>query len=120
MTDAILKLKPNYVYLPSISEMRETSNIIEQRFKLRNVALGVDGIHCQFATVSRLLSSLVNTYSTLQAPRGIPDEQEQQFYWCRKQFYSLNCMVIISLSKYKYWLVCYLKMKCCVLKYAIF
>ena len=100
--------------------MHETSDIIEQRFHIRNVALGVDGIHCKFATVSIILSSLVNTYSTLQAPRGIPDDQEQQFYWCRKQFYSLNCMVIISLSKYKYWLVCNLKRKCIVLRYAKF
>ena len=100
MTDAILELKPNYLYLPSTAEMRETSNVIEQRFKIRNMALGVDGIHCRFASVSRLLSSLVNTYSTLQAPHGIPDDQEQQFYWCRKQFYSLNCLVITSLSKW--------------------
>ena len=60
MTDAILELKPNYLYLPSTAEMRDTSNVIEERFKLPNMALGVDGIHCRFATVSRLLSSLVN------------------------------------------------------------
>ena len=55
--DAILKLKENYVYLPSSAEMRETANNIEQRFHLRNVALGVDGLHCKFATVSIILIS---------------------------------------------------------------
>ena len=53
--DAILKLKENYVYLPSSAEMRQTANNIEQRFHLRNVALGVDAIHCKFATVSIIL-----------------------------------------------------------------
>ena len=57
MTDALLELKGNYLYLPSVAEMRDTANVIEEIFKLPNFALGVDGIHMRFAHVSRLLSS---------------------------------------------------------------
>ena len=60
MTDALLELKGAYLYLPSVTEMRETANLIEEKFKLANFAAGVDGIHMRFAHVSRILSSLVN------------------------------------------------------------
>ena len=52
VTDAILELKEAYVFLPSVAEMRETADAIEEKFKLPNFAAGIDGIHICFAQAS--------------------------------------------------------------------
>ena len=78
VTDAILEYKDKFVYLPSPEEMRMTADEMFDRFKLPNFGVAIDGIHMKFA----------------QAPQGIPADHTQQHYWCRKQFYSINCQVI--------------------------
>ena len=48
----ILELKEAYVFLPSVAEMRETVDAIEEKCKLPNFAAGIDGIHIRFAQAS--------------------------------------------------------------------
>ena len=81
VTDAILRHKEEFVYLPSAAEMRNTATEMEERFELPDFGLAIDGIHMRLAG----------------APQGIPHHHCKQHYWCRKQFYSINCMVSPSL-----------------------
>ena len=65
--------------MPSIAEMRETAEAMEAKYHLPGIALGIDGVHCRFG----------------DQPRGLPDHHVAQYYWCRRQCYSINVQVII-------------------------
>ena len=77
VTDAIIEYKDQFVYLPSREEMRKTADKMLLKYKLPNFALAIDGIHLRLGG----------------KPHGIPDHHTQQHYFCRKQFYSINCQV---------------------------
>ena len=89
VTDALLKLKNDFMALPDVGEMAATAERIYQRFHLPRFCMAVDGMHVRFS----------------DAPRGLPDNTHKQRYWCRKQFYSLNCQIVAG-DKYIYDIDC--------------
>ena len=60
--------------------MLATSQTILDRFKLPRFALAVDGVQMRFN----------------EAPRKIPGNKNPQLFWCRKQFFSINCQVVAN------------------------
>ena len=78
VTNALLHHRKDNIYMPTNSEMDDTSQRNLERSKLPRFALGVDGVMIRFE----------------EAPRRIPPDKHQQLFWCRKQFYTINAMVI--------------------------
>jgi hypothetical protein len=85
VTDALIKLKDEYMHLPDVEEMAATAERIYQRFHLPRFCMAVDGMHVRFP----------------DAPRGLPDNTHKQAFWCRKQYYSLNVQIMAG-DKYIY------------------
>ena len=77
VTNALLHHRKDYIYIPTVSEMAEMSQRNLERFKLPQINLAIDGVMIRF-----------------EAPRRIPPDKHQQLFWCRKQFYAINAMVV--------------------------
>jgi hypothetical protein len=77
---AICQLAQNTIQLPTRSEMRRASDNFMDKYGLPNFAMGVDGTHIMLGVRP----------AEKELPRGL----EVQDFWCRKQFYSLNCQII--------------------------
>jgi hypothetical protein len=77
---SICRLAPTTIQLPSRSEMRRTSDNFMDKYGLPNFAMGVDGTHIMLGV--------------RPTQRELPAGLEVQDFWCRKQFYSLNCQII--------------------------
>ena len=60
--------------MPSNEEMKETSDSMLERFHLPRFSKAVDG---------------------MMKDLKMPGKHKQQF-WCRKQFYALNCQVVAN------------------------
>ena len=80
VTEALVKRKSEFIYMPSVDEMLSTAERMHDRFKLPRLAYAVDGMQVRFS----------------DAPRGIPDNKTAQMFWCRKQFYSINTQVVAN------------------------
>ena len=80
VTDALVKRRAEFIYMPSIEEMEETSQRIMERFKLPRFSMGVDGMMTRFE----------------EAPRRLPVGKHKQLFWCRKQFYAVNTQVVAN------------------------
>lgn len=85
VTTAICRLAPNVIQLPSRSEMRRSSDYFMNKYGLPNFAMGVDGTHVMLGV--------------RPTERELPHGIEVQDFWCRKQFYSLNCQIIGNETK---------------------
>ena len=80
VTEALVKRRADFMFMPSMEEMAETSSLMEERFHLPRFAMAVDGMMVRFS----------------EAPRGLPEGKHKQQFWCRKQFYALNCQVVAN------------------------
>jgi len=80
VTTSICRLAPNTIQLPSRSEMRRTSDNFMDKYGLPNFAFGVDGTHIMLGV--------------RPTERELPPGLQVQDFWCRKQFYSLNCQIV--------------------------
>lgn len=80
VTDALISRKAQFISMPDIQEMQETSQKMLDRFGLPRFAMAVDGMMARFE----------------EAPRKLPAGKHQQQYWCRKQFFAINCQVIAN------------------------
>lgn len=89
--DVLLQIKDEYVFMPNRREMYNTSVELEDKFHLPGILckhmysyrcqgfyLGIDGCHMVFT----------------QRPRGLPEAMDSNLFWCRKQKFSINCMVL--------------------------
>ena len=78
VTNALVKKRNQFIFMPSSTEMEETSGRMFNRFYLPRFAMAVDGMHVRFQ----------------EAPRRLPPQKHKQQFWCRKQFYSINVQVV--------------------------
>ena len=77
--DALLSLKGQWIYMPSVAEQARTAQYCLDKFGLPGISMAVDGVHCYFA----------------DTPRGVPAHiNELKVFWGRKARYSINCQVI--------------------------
>ena len=77
--DALLSLKGQWIYMPSVAEQARTTQFCLDKFKLPGISMAVDGVHCFFA----------------DTPRGVPAHiNELKVFWGRKARYSINCQVV--------------------------
>ena len=80
VTEALIRRKSEFITMPSVAQMEETSQRMFEKFKLPRFACAVDGMQVPFS----------------DAPRNIPANKTKQMFWCRKQFYSLNTQVVAN------------------------
>ena len=78
VTEALVKRKPQFVYMPNENTMHKTSERMQTKFHLPRLAMAVDG--CQVVFTS--------------APRKLPANKVAQMFWCRKQEYALNVQLV--------------------------
>ena len=77
--NALLLLKGQWIFMPSVAEQARTSEFNLTKFGLPGISMAVDGVHCYFA----------------DTPRGVPDHiTDLRVFWGRKARYSINCQVI--------------------------
>ena len=67
VTEALIKRRADYMFMPSTEEMVETSTMMQERFHLPRFAMAVDGMMVRF----------------VEAPRGLPPGKHKQQFWCR-------------------------------------
>ena len=80
VTNALVARKAQFIFMPDIQEMGDTSERMFQRFGLPSLSMAVDGMMARFE----------------EAPKKLPPGKYQQLYWCRKQFYAINCQVVAN------------------------
>ena len=80
VTDALVRRKSDFIYMPGVDEMLSTAERMQERFKLPRLAYAVDGMQVRFS----------------DAPRGIPANKTAQQFWCRKQYYSINAQIVAN------------------------
>ena len=73
MTEALVKLRPEYIFMPSTEEMETTSAMMLERFGLPRFSMAVDGMVVPF----------------VDAPRRLPQGKHKQQFWNRYGFESL-------------------------------
>jgi len=78
--DAILQLEAEFLYYLDQEQLKSTADRMYNRFGIQHLSLGVNGTHIQFE----------------EGPRDIPDFHVKQHYNNRKNFYSLNAMVVAN------------------------
>jgi DDE superfamily endonuclease len=76
---ALAPLSHYFIKLPTVEEMRAQSNQFFERFHIPNTPLGVDGAFV----------ALGGKPCQNQLPEGL----YPQDFFCRKQFYAINCLV---------------------------
>ena len=67
VTEALIKRRADFMFMPSTEEMVETSTMMQERFHLPRFAMAVDGMMVRF----------------VEAPRGLPQGMHKQQFWCR-------------------------------------
>ena len=75
--DALVRLKPEVVRMPSVVEMEETAARMYERYGLEDFAFAVDGCIMRFE----------------DQPRGLPANKHPQLFWNRKQDLRAKCSV---------------------------
>ena len=85
VTEALIRRKSEFIYMPDVDTMQDTAQRMFEKYKLPRFAFAVDGVQMRFP----------------DAPRNIPANKTQQMFWCRKQFYALNCQGVGN-DKYLY------------------
>ncbi len=78
VTDAIVARRKEFIFFPSVEEMRESQRELAERFGLPRFAFGVDGMFVKFDG----------------APREIPQGNQKQDYWVHKGGYGINAMLV--------------------------
>ena len=78
VTEALVRRKGDFVYMPDSNTMQETAERMEDKFNLPRFAFAVDGCQVKFTN----------------APRKLPPNKVAQMFWCRKQYYSINVQVV--------------------------
>jgi hypothetical protein len=76
---ALASLSHFFIKLPSVEEMRQQSDEFLERFSIPNTPLGVDGTFIALGVKPR----------QSELPNGL----FSQDFFCRKQFFALNCLV---------------------------
>ena len=76
--DAILTLEQDFLYYPDAAEQEATARRMLEKYNIPFLYLAVDGTHIRFE----------------EAPRGIPDFHNKQQYRNRKQYDSVNAMIV--------------------------
>ena len=89
VTEALVRRKSDFIYMPSVVQMEETSQRMLEKFHLPRFACAVNGMQVPFT----------------DAPGNIPANKTKQMFWCRKQFYSLNTQVVAN-DKFIYDIDC--------------
>ena len=69
-SEALVKLRQEYIFMPSAEEMETTSAMMLERFGLPRFSMAVDGMMVPF----------------VDAPRGLPPGKHKQQFWCRYGF----------------------------------
>jgi hypothetical protein len=67
VTDALVRRKSDFIFMPSIEEMEDTSAMMLERFHLSRFSMAVDGMMVRF----------------VEAPRRLPLGKHKQQFWCR-------------------------------------
>ena len=67
VTDALVRSKSDFIFMPSTEEMEETSAIMLDKFHLGRFSMAVDGMMVIF----------------VEAPRRLPLGKHKQQFWCR-------------------------------------
>ena len=80
VVNALIKHKEEWVRFPTPREQMVVAQRLYERFKLPGFVGGVDG--CQIRWQKKI--------------RGLRRGVDPQFYWCRKQFYSVNAQFVGS------------------------
>ena len=80
VTDCLVSRRGQFIFMPTVTQMEETSRRMFERFHLPKFALAVDGVQVRFQ----------------DAPRKLPADKHPQQYWCRKQCYALNVQVVAN------------------------
>ena len=70
VTEALVKLRQEYIFMPSAEEMETTCAMMLERFGLPRFSMAVDGMMVPF----------------VDAPRGLPPGKHKQQFWCRYGF----------------------------------
>ncbi len=78
VTEAIVARRNEFIFFPSVDEMRESQRELAARFGLPRFAFGVDGMFVKFDG----------------APRDIPQGNQKQDYWVYKGGYGINAMLV--------------------------
>lgn len=84
VTTAICHLAQNVIHMPTIREMRSTSQKFLDKYGLPNFAMGVDGTHVHLGV--------------RPCQNDLPVGVFVQDFWNRKQFYSINCQIMSNES----------------------
>ena len=66
-TDALVRRKQEFIFMPSVQEMEDTSAEMLERFHLPRFSMAVDGMMVRF----------------VEAPRRLPLGKHKQQFWCR-------------------------------------
>ena len=67
VTDALVKRKQDFIFMPTVQEMEDTSSEMLERFHLPRFSMAVDGMMVRF----------------VEAPRRLPPGKHKQQFWCR-------------------------------------
>ena len=71
-------LKPQYLHLPTINQLRRNDHHFRQKWKLPGFGYGIDGVLIPFE----------------EKPRNLPPNRNPQSFFSRKLRYAINCMAI--------------------------
>ena len=80
VTEALVRRRSQFISMPTVEQMEDTSGRNLERFSLPRFALAVDGMMVRFC----------------DSPRRLPPDKNPQQYWCRKQFYAINVQVVCN------------------------
>jgi hypothetical protein len=80
VTDSLVSKRGQFIFMPTVTQMEETSRRMFERFHLPKFGLAVDGVQVRFQ----------------DAPRKLPGDKHPQQYWCRKQCFALNVQVVAN------------------------
>ena len=76
---AVCEISRNFITLPTVQEMSETSEYVAEKYGLAGVAMGVDGSPARLG---------IQPYAA-----ELPDGLSPQDFWGRKQYYAINFQV---------------------------
>ena len=80
VVEALVKKRGDWLFFPSVGEQRATAKRLHKRFGLKGFIGGVDGCHMRWQ----------------KQIRGLRPNVDPQVFWCRKNFYSINCQLVCN------------------------
>ena len=80
VTDALVNLKAQFIFMSTEDEMQETSERMFHKYHLPRFCCAVDGMMVIFS----------------EAPRKLPQNKNPQQFWCRKQKYAENVQLVCN------------------------